>query len=159
MLADVAKLEGWMRCSRCQTFVSLKHGCNHITCFCGFEFCYECGAEWADKGSSNACSCALFNEEMLYREGERQVEAQEDLLGRPLEREEAAAVWQGVQLMNDAGHECSHRSKVTLYLREFSKRKKRCCDNCEEPIPWFCYECTDCTFRVCKVCRFNRRLP
>ncbi|KAI9803159.1 MAG: hypothetical protein M1833_001230 [Piccolia ochrophora] len=37
---------GWRRCYNCRTMVELSVGCRHITCKCGAEFCYVCGARW-----------------------------------------------------------------------------------------------------------------
>eukprot|EP00252_Welwitschia_mirabilis_P021347 TRINITY_DN5465_c0_g1_i1.p1 TRINITY_DN5465_c0_g1~~TRINITY_DN5465_c0_g1_i1.p1 ORF type:complete len:375 (+),score=12.84 TRINITY_DN5465_c0_g1_i1:55-1125(+) len=44
----------WKRCGRCQSMVELAHGCNHITCRCGYQFCYICGNDWRDNG--HTCS-------------------------------------------------------------------------------------------------------
>eukprot|EP00171_Calliarthron_tuberculosum_P019989 IDg19989t1 len=39
--------EGWRRCPDCGAGIERTHGCPHMTCTCGGEFCYECGARWA----------------------------------------------------------------------------------------------------------------
>ena len=44
--ADVQGLldeKKWCRCSRCLVIVERTAGCDHITCKCGHEFCYQCG--------------------------------------------------------------------------------------------------------------------
>lgn len=41
-----AFLEGnafFRRCKRCRFIVEKNEGCNHITCLCGYSFCYACG--------------------------------------------------------------------------------------------------------------------
>ncbi|KAL9100122.1 MAG: hypothetical protein Q9163_004465 [Psora crenata] len=57
-----AKEQGWQRCYNCKATVELAHGCNHMTCRCGAEFCMVCGTEW--KG----CSCVLFDDTMIDRD-------------------------------------------------------------------------------------------
>lgn len=44
------------QCSKCKYWVSRTEGCNHMTCRCGFEFCYNCGDkyEWKNDGP---CEC------------------------------------------------------------------------------------------------------
>ena len=34
------------QCARCRNWVEKADGCPHITCRCGFEFCYRCGQKW-----------------------------------------------------------------------------------------------------------------
>lgn len=51
----------WRRCQQCQRMIELTHGCYHMTCWCGHEFCYSCGAEYRD--SEQTCQCAFFDEE------------------------------------------------------------------------------------------------
>jgi hypothetical protein len=80
-LIELAASEGWKRCKRCYTFVSLKHGCNHITCMCGYEFCYVCEEEWK---SPKTCPCPLWIPENLIHEEDRIVLAHEENLGRRL---------------------------------------------------------------------------
>ncbi|XP_062193131.1 E3 ubiquitin-protein ligase RSL1-like [Phragmites australis] len=56
MLLEMAKGKKWKRCPRCDFFVEKDQGCLHITCRCGFEFCYGCGQKWGVTHSS--CSTA-----------------------------------------------------------------------------------------------------
>ncbi|KAI4842474.1 hypothetical protein E4T44_03791 [Aureobasidium sp. EXF-8845] len=60
-LLELAATEGWQRCynTKCHRVVALTIGCNHITCVCGAQFCYVCGARW------RTCDCPQFNEEYL----------------------------------------------------------------------------------------------
>lgn len=155
-LVALAYDQGWRRCENCLTYVALKHGCNHITCICGHEFCYTCGVAWQDP---KACACDLWSERMLLREEERRLEVAEEQLGRPLQLAERAALRQQLNVANHQGQECSHRSKETLQYREFAGNRRRTCNNCDQSIRHYCYECTECGFRVCQVCRYNRRLP
>ncbi|KAL1871635.1 hypothetical protein Daus18300_004635 [Diaporthe australafricana] len=39
----LANHEGWQRCSSCGAMVELDTGCLHMTCRCGYQFCYACG--------------------------------------------------------------------------------------------------------------------
>ncbi|KAK8222279.1 hypothetical protein BKA81DRAFT_352266 [Phyllosticta paracitricarpa] len=41
-----AQQRGWQRCYRCENMVEKRSGCNHMTCTCGAQFCYVCGARW-----------------------------------------------------------------------------------------------------------------
>ncbi|KAF4630193.1 hypothetical protein G7Y89_g7949 [Cudoniella acicularis] len=56
---DLAKQEGWRRCTECGRVVELKTGCNHITCICKSEWCYFCGAPW------KTCQCVQWDEDRL----------------------------------------------------------------------------------------------
>jgi len=42
---------GFRRCGRCQVWVERTSGCNRVQCRCGYQFCFQCGAEPAK------CSC------------------------------------------------------------------------------------------------------
>jgi len=42
---------------------------------CGFEFCYNCGAEWKDKRAT--CGCPLWAEDNIWTE-ERDLEEEEE---------------------------------------------------------------------------------
>ncbi|RMX87040.1 hypothetical protein D0867_15703 [Hortaea werneckii] len=59
-LISIANAEEWQRCSECKRFVELNTGCNHISCRCGFQFCYVCGASW------KTCGCPQAHEARLY---------------------------------------------------------------------------------------------
>lgn len=52
MLVELAKKKKWRRCPKCQFYVEKKSGCLHITCRCGYEFCYGCGSIYTP---SHAC--------------------------------------------------------------------------------------------------------
>ncbi|XP_021889756.1 uncharacterized protein LOC110808542, partial [Carica papaya] len=40
MLKSLAKQKLWRQCVKCSHMVELSEGCYHITCRCGYEFCY-----------------------------------------------------------------------------------------------------------------------
>jgi hypothetical protein len=47
----------WKFCP-CGQLVEKKHGCNHMTCRCGREFCYRCGKPYDVR--TPTCTCGLF---------------------------------------------------------------------------------------------------
>uniref|UniRef100_A0A0C9S4W7 RBR-type E3 ubiquitin transferase n=1 Tax=Wollemia nobilis TaxID=56998 RepID=A0A0C9S4W7_9CONI len=61
-LADDLK---WQRCAKCKGMIELSYGCNHMTCRCGYEFCYECGTGWKNGGPN--CRCPRTNENRLLQ--------------------------------------------------------------------------------------------
>ncbi|XXG40668.1 hypothetical protein AAC387_Pa01g1330 [Persea americana] len=54
MVMELAKNKGWKRCPSCQFYVERTQGCLHITCRCGVQFCYQCGATWSETHASCA---------------------------------------------------------------------------------------------------------
>ncbi|XP_058078862.1 E3 ubiquitin-protein ligase RSL1-like [Magnolia sinica] len=52
MVMELAKSKEWKRCSRCKFYVEKTDGCMHMTCRCGFQFCYRCGLTWL---STHSC--------------------------------------------------------------------------------------------------------
>lgn len=68
---SLAELEGWRRCFSCRALVEVRAqyayavlanahqrttGCRHMTCKCGSQFCYVCGAKW------RTCHCTEVDE-------------------------------------------------------------------------------------------------
>ncbi|XP_074275709.1 E3 ubiquitin-protein ligase RSL1 [Silene latifolia] len=51
----------WRRCQQCHRMIELTQGCYHMTCWCGHEFCYACGAEYTANGQQT-CQCAFWDE-------------------------------------------------------------------------------------------------
>ncbi|PNS15666.1 hypothetical protein CAC42_4118 [Sphaceloma murrayae] len=58
-LLAMAQDRKWQKCYQCKRFVELQFGCNHITCLCKAEFCYNCGLSW------KTCVCSDFDERNL----------------------------------------------------------------------------------------------
>ncbi|KAI4312087.1 hypothetical protein MLD38_036939 [Melastoma candidum] len=46
LVKELVKEQKWGRCPKCKFYVKRTNGCHHITCRCGFEFCYGCGSDW-----------------------------------------------------------------------------------------------------------------
>ncbi|DBB02228.1 hypothetical protein WJX82_004492 [Trebouxia sp. C0006] len=69
-LMPLAKQCRWRQCQRCKHMVELSHGCNHMKCRCGADFCYQCGVEYRD--GVVQCECELWDEPMLLAEEQRQ---------------------------------------------------------------------------------------
>ncbi|PIN00346.1 putative E3 ubiquitin ligase [Handroanthus impetiginosus] len=60
-LHRLAQNKRWRRCEQCRRMIELTHGCYHMTCWCGHEFCYSCGAEY--RNSQQTCQCAFWDED------------------------------------------------------------------------------------------------
>ncbi|GAA5840242.1 hypothetical protein JCM5353_007838 [Sporobolomyces roseus] len=66
-LFALARDQKWRRCPGCQVMLGRTHGCNHMSCRCG----YRCGSLWVRPrpGANGKCSrvpsCALFEVENL----------------------------------------------------------------------------------------------
>ncbi|PWA42886.1 ribonuclease H domain-containing protein [Artemisia annua] len=59
-LKSLASRNHWRQCIKCKNLVELAAGCYHISCRCGYEFCYTCGAEWIKKKAT--CNCPIWDE-------------------------------------------------------------------------------------------------
>ncbi|MCO5608802.1 hypothetical protein L7F22_063019 [Adiantum nelumboides] len=73
-LYQLAENQKWQRCKKCRRMIELSEGCYHMTCRCGYEFCYLCGEPWKNKRQS--CRCRLWDEDFLLEEP--LVESEED---------------------------------------------------------------------------------
>ncbi|XP_021739797.1 uncharacterized protein LOC110706209 [Chenopodium quinoa] len=56
----LAQDRGWRHCQQCRRMIDLAQGCYHMTCWCGHEFCYSCGAEYRE--GQQTCQCAFWDE-------------------------------------------------------------------------------------------------
>ncbi|KAI7501662.1 hypothetical protein KC367_g2742 [Hortaea werneckii] len=74
---SVARDQGWQRCT-CGRMVIHGGGCDHMTCVCGHQFCYNCERAW------KTCTCESFDERRLY---ERAAEVADRI---PIARRQAA---------------------------------------------------------------------
>ncbi|CAL9224600.1 unnamed protein product [Arabidopsis halleri] len=54
-LKCLANDQMWRQCAECKHMIELSDGCNHITCRCGYEFCYRCGHEWTKYQCPSGC--------------------------------------------------------------------------------------------------------
>ncbi|MCL7030642.1 hypothetical protein MKW94_030334 [Papaver nudicaule] len=75
-LKSLASQQLWRQCVKCNHMIELTEGCYHMTCRCGFEFCYTCGAEWKKKKAT--CDCPLWDEDnILYDDSDEEEEEDE----------------------------------------------------------------------------------
>ncbi|KAL0442346.1 UNVERIFIED_CONTAM: hypothetical protein Slati_1957300 [Sesamum latifolium] len=83
----------------------LTHGCYHMTCWCGHEFCYSCGAGYRD--GQQTCQCAFWDEDYS-----------EDLATYPTQQFEQWAwdSFESLPMMMDAYSE-QERSQLALIQR------------------------------------------
>ncbi|KAK1721081.1 IBR finger domain-containing protein [Colletotrichum lupini] len=140
-LLEVAAANGWQRCFGCRRVVELDHGCNHMTCPCGAQFCYLCGERW------KTCTCAQWNEERLVARANAIVDRRADALHL-----DAAARAQRVEREAHnlvENHQCVH---PTWRSRSGGFR----CEECHDFLREFIYECAQCRIHACRRCRHNR---
>ena len=80
---DLVNEKKWKQCPGCKNLVEREDGCNHMTCGCGTEFCYECGIEFAD---DNSCGCnTLPDDEGWHHPVAEDDDRDFDIDGNPIE--------------------------------------------------------------------------
>ncbi|XP_026454856.1 uncharacterized protein LOC113356058 [Papaver somniferum] len=76
-LKNLADTKLWRQCKNCNHMIELVWGCYHITCRCGHEFCYTCGAVWINKKAT--CDCPIWDERnLLHQQGQNQQNLQQN---------------------------------------------------------------------------------
>ncbi|PON35097.1 E3 ubiquitin ligase RBR family [Trema orientale] len=75
-LKVLASRNMWRQCRKCNLMIELAQGCYHMTCRCGYEFCYNCEAEWKNKKAT--CSCPLWAEANIWYDGNREFDEEEE---------------------------------------------------------------------------------
>ncbi|KAL0909411.1 hypothetical protein M5K25_020281 [Dendrobium thyrsiflorum] len=58
-LHQLAQRNSWRRCQQCRQMIELAEGCYHVSCWCGHEFCFSCGAEY--RYGSQTCQCEFHD--------------------------------------------------------------------------------------------------
>ncbi|KFY26711.1 hypothetical protein V493_03912 [Pseudogymnoascus sp. VKM F-4281 (FW-2241)] len=128
---DTARENGWQRCYSCWRLVELDHGCNHMTCRCGAQFCYVCGQEW------KSCSCEQWDERRLLVRANQIIDREPEPLPAPANESQPLAdplqQLQQIQLPEDSiqavrnalvartvqnlreSHECDHRKWRVIF--------------------------------------------
>ncbi|RYP64475.1 hypothetical protein DL769_006668 [Monosporascus sp. CRB-8-3] len=93
---ELAEEEGWKRCHGCGAYVEHREACQHMTCRCGAQFCYVCGAAWRTCGCTMEQLADVKREAAARRKVRQDREAQEEAelrealrLVAEFEREEA----------------------------------------------------------------------
>ncbi|KAH8120870.1 hypothetical protein LI328DRAFT_171746 [Trichoderma asperelloides] len=119
-LLNTAANKKWQRCYSCRRMVELATGCNHITCRCKAEFCYQCGLQWKQ------CPCPLWHENRLLVRQVQRAERQRTLRVVPVE--------------------CTHRHWTILYGGYQCER----CEDWLPRIIFSCNGCGMSACRGCK---------
>ncbi|KAK9070062.1 hypothetical protein SSX86_010461 [Deinandra increscens subsp. villosa] len=57
LLMKLAKKKKWMQCPKCKFMVEKVVGCQHISCRCGYQFCYGCGRSAFGSHDATLCKC------------------------------------------------------------------------------------------------------
>jgi hypothetical protein len=137
----MAEEAGWKQCNQCKHIIARDHGCNHMTCKCGYEFCYRCSHTW------KTCGCGDWEEDRLQDAIQQRVQQAQANAPRVINAVEAAARAER-DLRRHVG--CRHTN--------FDKVDWR--GQCQEGCGWFCkhyaFRCGMCNTHVCYVCRFHR---
>ncbi|RMZ08185.1 hypothetical protein D0860_04766 [Hortaea werneckii] len=184
-LINIAHAEEWQRCSECKRFVELDTRCNHISCRCGFQFCYVCSARW------KTCDCPHAHEAHLYARA-RQIVARDPTHRRlyeparvahaqPATRHTSATSLPDNATTASAGvHTAANVparpapatapnhleiEEVFAHLQVHHDcnhgrwrwvEGRHQCEGCLFTLPRYIFECRQCHLRACNRCRRNR---
>jgi len=150
--AEALSAMGFQRCNKCKMFVELREGCNHITCHCRHEFCFQCGADWKP---SRQCTCELFDQELAIRNAEARVPVNVVGAQRMVQaRRNAVAFEQDVMRVENCMHYRSTRCDD--YEDIVNWRRRPHCHECNRRLNIFGYVCVSCDRKLCIGCHKHR---
>ncbi|KAI8628096.1 hypothetical protein F5Y19DRAFT_153366 [Xylariaceae sp. FL1651] len=110
----LAESEGWKRCYGCHAYVEHREACQHMTCRCGAEFCYVCGAQW------RTCACTMAQLGEVKRQAEARRQAR-------LEREaqEEAEIQEAIRLVEEFEREEELKAELLRQEQERLAEERR----------------------------------
>ncbi len=111
---EEAERQGWRRCHKCRALVELTSGCRHITCKCGAQFCYTCGAKWC------TCSCREIDQLRRHREIAERRAAQTSISRQ--EEEDIARVISAIEELERREAEQQRREAIERQRKENNQR-------------------------------------
>lgn len=141
----LAEEKGWQTCFRCNSIVVLRSGCNHMTCRCKAEFCYECGVKW------KKCKCAHANQLRIEERAEEIVD-RDAVFDLPVAERQHRV--QEVFAELEQNHECGHPGRFRRMNNTPAWGFR--CEMCDASHWKYILQCRHCYINVCEDCRRNR---
>lgn len=111
---ELAEAEGWQRCHGCGAYVEHREACQHMTCRCGAEFCYVCGARW------RTCACTMEHLATVKAAADARRRDRADREAR-----EEAAVQEAIRLVEEFEREEALKAELLRQEQERLAREKR----------------------------------
>ncbi|KIW15066.1 hypothetical protein PV08_07853 [Exophiala spinifera] len=123
---SLAELEGWRRCHSCRALVERASGCRHMTCKCGSQFCYVCGAKW------RTCGCNEVDEvnrqaDLRRRRVDRQVtiDAEAEELARTVAQVEALERREAADRQREQAQQEAERRRQEAQLTRLEEERRQ----------------------------------
>ncbi|KAI1105505.1 hypothetical protein F4804DRAFT_304111 [Jackrogersella minutella] len=111
---ELAEEEGWKRCYGCHAYVEHGEACQHMTCRCGAEFCYVCGARW------RTCSCSMEQLVAIKQAAETRRQARQNR-----EAEEEAEIREALRLVEEFEREEARKAELLRQEQERLAEERR----------------------------------
>ncbi|KAK8055548.1 IBR domain-containing protein [Apiospora rasikravindrae] len=111
---QLAEEAGWKRCIGCHAYVEHSDACQHMTCRCGAEFCYVCGARW------RTCACTMGQLAAVKTAARARQEAR--VLRQAREESEEA---EAVRLVEEFEREEARKTELLRRERERQEAERR----------------------------------
>ncbi|KAI1074383.1 hypothetical protein F5B20DRAFT_586270 [Whalleya microplaca] len=113
---ELAEAEGWKHCPGCGALVEHREACQHMTCRCGAEFCYVCGARWSPR------TCVCRTEQIAVIKYEANVRRQER---QDREAAEEAGLQEALRLIEEFEREQALKAELLRQERERRAEERR----------------------------------
>ncbi|KAB8267157.1 IBR finger domain protein [Aspergillus minisclerotigenes] len=180
-LLALAQENRWQRCHSCWRLVEMVHGCNHMTCRCGAQLCYNCGERW------KSCSCKQWDKHRLLTRAYQIIDREANPPAWPQQvldpehlpetyetqeeepRAAAAAEIPAFIEERPAPRAQTERDLLVAQTIQELRENHECthdrwkfirgphgCEECYHRLPEYIFECRQCRLQACNRCRRNR---
>lgn len=149
VVIELANDQGWKQCPNCSNVIDLVSGCNHMTCRCGYGFCYLCLQPW-DKanGTCSSRQCAVWDEDRLVEAAQNRVEQQ--VVRRAVPQNQIARMVQREMVALEDNEQCDHE-----WRRQNVRNGE--CERCGYDLWSYGMVCQGgCHSTVCYTCAHHR---
>ncbi|CAG5128662.1 unnamed protein product [Candidula unifasciata] len=124
--AEVMEIEGRV-CPRCKKFIDKNGGCTHMSCKCGFQFCWVCLKEWVGHSICKPIPSVVFEHTRMIKVNHiaiPQISINETTASKqpkPVRSRQRTSMYQKALQQKGEASNCKYHAKIVQMVKELAR--------------------------------------